>query len=66
MLLLTSAVVATIGPSSQSVDVLCKMLEAGMTCARLDLTVPHQHSALQLQNEDGLPCMSAAQQPATR
>ena len=33
------AVIATIGPATQSVDVLCKMLEAGMTCARLDLTV---------------------------
>lgn len=33
------AVIATIGPASQSVEVLCKMLEAGMTCARLDLTV---------------------------
>lgn len=33
------AVIATIGPASQSVEVLCKMLEAGMTCIRLDLTV---------------------------
>lgn len=38
-MLLSSAVIATIGPASQSVEVLSKMLEAGMTCARLDLTV---------------------------
>mmetsp|Transcript_6339 Transcript_6339/g.18214 ORF Transcript_6339/g.18214 Transcript_6339/m.18214 type:complete len:686 (+) Transcript_6339:188-2245(+) len=33
-----SKVIATIGPASQDVDTLSLMLEAGMTCVRLDLT----------------------------
>lgn len=35
----TPAVVVTLGPSCQSVDVLVELLAAGMTCARVDLTV---------------------------
>ncbi len=31
-------VVGTIGPSSQSVEVLCQLLESGMSAARFDLT----------------------------
>jgi pyruvate kinase len=31
-------VVVTIGPASQSVDVMCQLLAHGMSCARLDLT----------------------------
>ena len=34
-----SAVIATIGPASQDVDTLALMLEAGVTCMRMDLTV---------------------------
>lgn len=33
------AVVVTIGPACQDVETLCKLLEAGATCARCDLTV---------------------------
>lgn len=33
------AVIATVGPSCQDVETLCLMLEAGMTCVRIDLTV---------------------------
>ncbi|KAI8113426.1 hypothetical protein M9435_003428 [Picochlorum sp. BPE23] len=31
-------VVVTLGPASQSVDVMCQLLAHGMSCARLDLT----------------------------
>ena len=30
---------ATVGPASQSVDQLIELLESGVTCARIDLTV---------------------------
>ena len=33
------AVIVTIGPSCQDVDTLCQLLEAGASCARVDLTV---------------------------
>ena len=33
------AVVVTLGPSCRSVEVLTALLEAGMACARIDLTV---------------------------
>lgn len=33
-----SKVIATIGPSCHDVNTLCAMLEAGMTCVRIDLT----------------------------
>lgn len=32
-------VVVTLGPSCRSVEVLTALLEAGMACARIDLTV---------------------------
>ena len=32
------AVLITLGPSCQSVETLVEMLEAGVTCARIDLT----------------------------
>ena len=31
--------IATIGPASQNVDTLVRLLEAGVTCCRVDLTV---------------------------
>ena len=31
----------TIGPATQDVETLVQLLEAGVTCARLDLTVRH-------------------------
>lgn len=43
-----TAVVITVGPACQSVEALCELLEAGVTCARIDLTwAPidyHRHS----------------------
>ena len=36
---LPRAVIATIGPASQDVDTLVRLLEAGVTCCRVDLTV---------------------------
>ena len=36
---LCNAVVFTIGPACQDVDTLCRILDAGATCARCDLTV---------------------------
>jgi hypothetical protein len=36
---LSFAVMATLGPACREVEVLCKMLEEGMSCARVDLTV---------------------------
>ena len=38
-LLCCCAVVFTIGPACQDVEDLCKILDAGATCARCDLTV---------------------------
>ena len=33
-----SAVLVTLGPASREIDVLVKLLEAGTTCVRVDLT----------------------------
>jgi pyruvate kinase len=44
-------VVATIGPACQSVEALCDLLEAGMTCARIDLTwAPIEYHRVSLKN----------------
>lgn len=44
-------IVATIGPASQSIDKLCELLEAGVTCARIDLTwAPIEYHRRSLQN----------------
>lgn len=44
-------VVITIGPACQSVESLCDLLEAGATCARIDLTwAPIEYHRLSLQN----------------
>lgn len=34
-----AAVIVTVGPACQDVETLCKLLDAGATCARVDLTV---------------------------
>ena len=34
-------VIATLGPESHDVDQLVELLECGMSCARIDLTVCH-------------------------
>jgi pyruvate kinase len=45
------AVVITVGPACQTVDSLCELLEAGATCARIDLTwAPIEYHRLSLQN----------------
>lgn len=50
-LTLTLAVVITVGPACQSVDALCSLLEAGATCARIDLTwAPIEYHRISLQN----------------
>jgi len=44
-------VVVTVGPACQTVDALCELLEAGATCARIDLTwAPIEYHRLSLQN----------------
>jgi pyruvate kinase len=44
-------VIITVGPSCQSVDALCALLNAGATCARIDLTwAPIEYHRLSLQN----------------
>jgi len=44
-------IVATIGPACQSVEALCDLLEAGMTCARIDLTwAPIEYHKVSLRN----------------
>ena len=44
-------VVITIGPACQSVEALCELIEAGATCARIDLTwAPIEYHRLSLQN----------------
>jgi pyruvate kinase len=44
-------VVITVGPACQTVDALCELLEAGATCARIDLTwAPIEYHRLSLQN----------------
>lgn len=43
--------IITVGPSCQSVDALCALLNAGATCARIDLTwAPIEYHRLSLQN----------------
>lgn len=43
--------VVTVGPACQTVDALCELLEAGATCARIDLTwAPIEYHRLSLQN----------------
>lgn len=43
--------VATIGPACQSVEALCELLNAGMTCARIDLTwAPIEYHRMSLHN----------------
>jgi pyruvate kinase len=50
-LLSKTKVVATIGPACQSVEALCDLLEAGMTCARIDLTwAPIEYHRVSLKN----------------
>eukprot|EP00887_Chlorella_sp_A99_P003611 scaffold7.g3611.t1 len=47
----TKPVVATIGPATQSVEQLVELLEAGTTCARVDLTwAPIEYHRTSLQN----------------
>eukprot|EP00890_Picochlorum_soloecismus_P002397 jgi/Picsp_1/3158/NSC_05998-R1_pyruvate kinase len=44
-------VVATIGPACQSVEALCELLNAGVTCARIDLTwAPIEYHRMSLHN----------------
>jgi len=46
-----SSVVITVGPACQSVEALCSLLEAGATCARVDLTwAPIEYHRISLQN----------------
>ena len=50
-LLSKTKIVATIGPACQSVEALCDLLEAGMTCARIDLTwAPIEYHKVSLKN----------------
>ena len=42
------AVICTLGPSCRDVETLVELLEAGMTAARIDLTVSTPHSLLPL------------------
>jgi pyruvate kinase len=50
-LLSKTKIVATIGPACQSVESLCDLLEAGMTCARIDLTwAPIEYHKVSLRN----------------
>ena len=45
------AVIVTVGPACQSVEALCELLDAGATCARIDLTwAPIEYHRLSLQN----------------
>lgn len=48
---LLPTVVITVGPACQSVEALCELLEAGATCARIDLTwAPIEYHRMSLQN----------------
>lgn len=50
-LLSKTKVVATIGPACQSVEALCDLLNAGVTCARIDLTwAPIDYHRISLKN----------------
>lgn len=43
--------VVTVGPACQSVEALCELLEAGATCARVDLTwAPIEYHRISMQN----------------
>ena len=42
------AVIATLGPSCRDVETLVAMMEAGMTAARVDLTVGFQEQLISL------------------
>ena len=43
--------VITVGPACQTVEALSELLEAGATCARIDLTwAPIEYHRLSLQN----------------
>ena len=54
LFILCTTVIATIGPASQNVDTLVRLLEAGVTCCRVDLTVRAAAPALSDAGQHGL------------